>query len=168
MLGVERIVEMLIEGPPRLRAAMVAVPDFDLQQAPGPGEWSAVEVLAHLRACADQWGGSALRILSEDRPAIRAINPRTWVERTDYREQAFSASLRAFTAQRDALVAALRDLDEGGWARSATVTGAGKGLERSVHMYAQWLAEHERPHMRQIERIAGTLSADDGPALGRG
>jgi hypothetical protein len=33
------------------------------------------------------------------------------------------------------------------------VTGAGKTLERSVLFYADWLAVHERPHVKQIERI---------------
>jgi hypothetical protein len=26
-------------------------------------------------------------------------------------------------------------------------------LERTVLFYAQWLARHERPHLKQIERI---------------
>jgi hypothetical protein len=34
----------------------------------------------------------------------------------------------------------------------ATVTGAGRTLERTVLFYAQWLASHERPHVKQIER----------------
>jgi hypothetical protein len=28
-----------------------------LQAVPAPDQWSATEVLAHLRACADMWGG---------------------------------------------------------------------------------------------------------------
>ena len=35
--------------------------------------------------------------------------------------------------------------------------GAGKVLERTVLFYAQWLAEHERPHVKQIERIVNTM-----------
>jgi len=41
-----------------------------LHTAPNPGEWSADQVLAHLRACADVWGGNILRMISEDRPAM--------------------------------------------------------------------------------------------------
>jgi len=40
-----------------------------------------------------------------------------------------------------------------GWSRAATVTGAGKVLERTVLFYAQWLARHERQHVKQVERI---------------
>jgi hypothetical protein len=53
----------------------------------------------------------------------------------------------------------LEPLSPEGWARAATVTGAGKVLERTVMFYVQWLAAHERPHVKQIGRIASTLCA---------
>ena len=33
----------------------------------------------------------------------------------------------------------------------------GKVLERTVLFYARWLAVHERPHLKQIVRIASTV-----------
>jgi hypothetical protein len=65
--------------------------------------------------------------------------------------------LQAFTRQRADLLAVLEPLPPEGWARAATVTGAGKVLERTVFFYAQWLARHERPHVKQIARIASTI-----------
>jgi hypothetical protein len=65
--------------------------------------------------------------------------------------------LRSFATQRAELLAVLSPLPPGGWERSASVTGAGKVLERTVLFYAQWLATHERPHVKQIERIVNTL-----------
>ena len=56
-----------------------------------------------------------------------------------------------------ALLAVLEPLPPASWARGATVTGAGAVLERAVHFYAQWLVIHERPHVKQIERIVSTL-----------
>lgn len=35
--------------------------------------------------------------------------------------------------------------------------GAGKPLVRTVLSYAQWLARHERPHVKQIEHIVNTM-----------
>jgi hypothetical protein len=128
-----------------------------LHTPPGPGDWSANEVLAHMRACADVWGDCIAAILMEDRTTLRAVNPRTWIEQTNYREQDFRTSLRAFTAQREELLRVLQPLPPEGWARGATVTGAGKPLERTVLFYAQWLVRHERPHVKQIERIVGTV-----------
>ena len=122
------------------------------------GEWSANDVLAHLRACADVRGGCIPVILAEDRPTLRAVDPRSWIERTDYRDLEFGPSLRAFAAQRAELLALLEPLPPEGWSRAATVTGAGKPLERSVLFYAEWLARHERPHVEQVGRIVGATA----------
>ncbi len=156
-LPTEQVLTMLAAAPPRIAAATAGRDPAQLQGRPAAEEWSANEVLAHLRACADMWGNCIMAMITEDRPALRAINPRTWIEKTDYLEQAFQPSLEAFTTQRAALLAVLEPLPPEGWARAATVTGAGKALERTVHFYAQWLATHERPHLKQIESIVNTL-----------
>jgi hypothetical protein len=156
-MTVEQILTGLAEGPPRIAEHTAGLTKTQLHAAPGPGEWSANEVLAHLRSCADVWGDCIATILQQDQPVIRAVNPRTWIERTDYPEQEFRLSLQAFAAQRTALLRVLDPLSPEGWSRSATVTGAGKALERTVYSYAAWMAEHERPHLKLIKRIASAL-----------
>ena len=83
---------------------------------------------------------------------LRAINPTTWIDSTDYRELEFRSSLKTFTSQRARLLTVLEALPFGRWSRSATVVGAGKPLERTVITYADWLARHERTHWKQIEK----------------
>ena len=87
---------------------------------------------------------------------LKAVNPTTWIKKTNYPEQEFQPSLQAFTAQRAELLAMLKPLAPEAWSRMATVTGAGKPRERTVHTYAQWPANHERSHIKQIERIVNT------------
>jgi hypothetical protein len=157
VMTVEQILTALAEGPPRVAEHTAGLTEAQLHAPPGPGEWSAREVLAHLRSCADVWGDCIAMILHQDQPTIRAVNPRTWIERTDYLELDFQPSLQAFTVQRTALLAVLHALKPKAWSRSAKVTGAGKPLERSVHSYAEWMAEHERPHLKQIIRIASAI-----------
>jgi hypothetical protein len=111
-----------------------------------------------MRACADVWGGCVTAMIAQDRPSLRAMNPRTWIKQTNYRDLDFHASLHAYTIQRAELLAILAPLPADGWSRSATVTGAGAVLERTVHSYAHWLARHERPHLTQIASIVETLS----------
>lgn len=158
-LTIEQVLAILSVTPGRIAAATAGLAPADLRATPADGGWSAVEVLAHLRSCADVWGGCIQRILSEDHPTLRAMDPRTWTERTDYRALEFAPSLDAFTAQRAELLAILAALDAAAWSRAATVTGAGRPLERTVHGYAQWLARHERPHVRQLERVVAELRA---------
>lgn len=155
-LTVQQILTLLQQTPSRLGMLTAGLTPEQLR-APEQGEWSATDVLAHLRACADVWGDCITAMLAEDHPTLRAINPRTWIKRTDYRELAFQASLDAFAAQRAELLGKLEPLPPEGWRRAATVTGAGAALERTVQVYAQWLARHERPHVTQIERMASAL-----------
>jgi hypothetical protein len=153
-LTIEQVLTLLAEAPPRIAALTADLSPAQLRTAPKQGEWSANDVLAHLRSCADMWGNCIAAILAEDRPTIRAVNPTTWIKHTDYPELEFLPSLHSYTTQRTALLAVLEPLPPQGWARAATVTGAGRVLERTVLSYAQWLARHERPHIKQIERIA--------------
>jgi hypothetical protein len=156
--SVEELLALLRAHPRRLAQVTDGVPPDRLHEPPAPGEWSAVEILAHLRACGDMWGGAIDAILAEDQPTIRAINPRTWIESTDYRELAFAPSFRAYTRQRRALLRTLDELTPKEWSRGATVTGAGRPLELTVHHYAERLAIHERAHVKQIARIAASTS----------
>lgn len=157
LLSIEQILTLLAEAPPRIAALTADLAPAQLRANPAPGEWSANEVLAHLRSCADVWGGCIAAILAQDRPVLRAVNPRTWIKKTDYLEQGFRPSLHAYSEQRAGLLAVLEPLGPEQWLRTATVTGAGKALERTVVFYAQWLAEHERPHVKQIRRIVDAM-----------
>ncbi len=156
-LAIEQLLTLLAATPPRIAALTASLLPAHVHTRPAPDAWSANEVLAHLRACADVWGGCIAAMLTQDTPTLRAVDPRTWIRQTDYPEQAFQPSLHAFATQRAALLAILEALPPEGWLRAATVTGAGKALERTVLSYAQRLARHERPHVKQIERIVDTL-----------
>jgi hypothetical protein len=156
-LMAERILTLLAETPTRIAALTSGLAPAQLHTTPNDDEWSANDVLAHLRACADVWGNCIVAIIAEDRPTLRAINPLTWIKKTDYLELEFRPSLDSFATQRADLLAALEPLPPEGWSRSATVTGAGKVLERTVLFYGQWLARHERQHVKQIEHIVNMM-----------
>jgi hypothetical protein len=153
-LSAEQVLPLLAATPPRIAELTAGLAGAQLQAAPAPGEWSANAVLAHLRACADVWGNCIAAIIAHDTPTIRAINPRTWINDTDYLEQDFRSSLRAFAAQRTDLLRVLGSLMPEAWSRAATITGAGRPLVRTVLFYASWMANHERPHLKQLERLA--------------
>jgi len=156
-LTIEQVLTMLADAPARIAALTAGLAPDRLHAAPMPGEWSANEVLAHLRSCADVWGSCIAEIIAQDTPTLRAVDPRTWIKTTDYLDQEFQPSLHAYTLQRAGLLAVLGPLAPEGWSRAATVTGAGKPLIRTVYFYAQWLARHERPHLKQIERLVNGL-----------
>jgi hypothetical protein len=156
-LTAEQILAILTETPKRIVALAGDLTAVQLRRAPAPEEWSVNDALAHLRSCADVWGDSMARILAEDAPAIRAVNPRMWILQKDYPDLDFRPSLRAFITQRAALLKLLEPLQYKEWTRSATVMGAGKPLQLTVLDYARRMALHERPHIKQIARMVEAL-----------
>jgi hypothetical protein len=158
---IPEVLDLLVQGPTHIADITSALSPEQLHLSPEPGEWSANEVLAHLRSCSDVWGNCMVQILDEDINTIKAINPRTWIKSTDYPEQRFTQSFAAFKTQRTELLQGLSPLTDAQWNRSVLVTGAGKPLERSVLFYAQWLAGHERTHFRQFKKIVRLLKVNE-------
>jgi hypothetical protein len=159
---IDRILVDLAEQPKTIAALTAGLPRARLHRAPSRDEWSINDVLAHLRSCSDMWGKYIAKIIAEDHPKIRAMNPRQWIKRTNYPELEFAPSLRAFRKQRAELLALLRPLPKAAWSRSATVTGAGRPLETTVLDYARRLADHERIHVKQIQRIVTSPRTPSG------
>ena len=151
-LTTEQVLTLLAATPERLVTLTTGLAPSLFHTTPNQDEWSPADVLAHLRSCADVWGNCIMTILAEDTPTLRAVNPRTWIKRTNYHELEFEPSLRAFARQRAELLAVLEPLPLDGWSRAATVTGAGNILQLTVLSYARRMAIHERPHVKQIER----------------
>ena len=154
LLPIDKILALLADHPARIAAATTHLSEEQLRAEPGEGQWSASAILAHLRSCADMWGGGIAEIVRHDHPTIKALNPRTWILQTDYLEQDFRPAFAAYAKQREDLLAVLRALSPEGWQRAGLVVGAGKPIVRTVQFYADWLAGHERAHVKEIERIA--------------
>jgi hypothetical protein len=157
-MTIEQILAILRDTPGRLSDATGGLTEAQLHAAPEPGEWSVTEILAHLRSCADVWGNAVETIIGTEHPTIRAVSPVTWIKSTDYREQEFAPLLRAFTQQRDGLLAVLGPLPEQGWSRSATVLGGGSPLELTVHSYMDRFSRHERTHHRQVAKTVRAVT----------
>jgi len=121
------VLTVLAEMPKRIAGIARGHTDRQLHRKPAPDAWSAQEVVAHLRACADVWGGSIERILAEDHPTIRYVSPRGWIKKTDYLQLSFRETLRGFSQRRAVLVGKLGDVGQRGWMRGATFTGTTLG-----------------------------------------
>ncbi len=157
LLAVEQVLALLAAAPADIFAITASATPAQLRLRPAPQAWSASEVLAHLRACADVWGGAIARIIAEEQPAFRAVSPRTWIRRTDYASLDVAPSRDAFTRQRTELLTLLQPLPADGWQRRATLISAGKRSERTALAFATGLATHERQHLAQLERITAAV-----------
>ena len=155
----ESVLRLLAATPRRIVSLSREVEISKLHFRPHPDSWSANDILAHLRACADVWGKSIMDMITRDHPKLRYISPRSWIRKTDYLELEFRGSLKAFTDQRRELLRALKGLAIKDWSRSATFTGTTKEREQTVYSYACRIAEHENKHCDQIEAALKLASA---------
>lgn len=111
------------------------------------------EILAHLRACADVWGGMIQKMLTQDHPTFRYLSPRTYIRRTDYPVLSFTENLAALIGQREELLGGLRALEPADWSRGATVKQGDKLREHTVYSTTRRMALHELDHCAQIEAL---------------
>jgi hypothetical protein len=136
-------------GPDLLRAALAKVPREALQWRPGPGRWSAHEVVCH---CADSEANAALRIrylAVEKDPLIVGYDQDAWAVALDYHAQPLEPALQTVVAVRANTAPLLRRLPETAWARVGRHTESGRyGAEDWLRSYA----DHLEKHSRQIER----------------
>lgn len=149
----------------QLTRDLVAVPKLIAGLAAGHDEtrltlradaktWSASDVLAHLRSCAELRGKWIAAMLARNHPTIRAVSPRSAFRK--YVDRDFTASLKEFAYERAALVKRLRGLDDAGWARGLTFTGASpRRTEQTLAQCATELLQHERVHLEQIREVLG-------------
>lgn len=152
---------LLKEQPGQIAELTAGLSETQLHTPPEPDEWSCAEILGHLRACGDVWGGYIERMLNEDHPAFRYLSPRTWIHETDYNHQKFASSFDAFAAQRTSLLAVLTSLAPQDWQRGATVSTATRTYERTVHYYAHNLANHESIHLHQFAKTVRAVRKQD-------
>jgi len=157
LLTVDAAMEILRTTVPRLEALTANVPAAHLTAVTGYG-WSVSQQLAHLRSCHDILGGNLLRILREDHPAWKGRSPRSNQGR--YMALPFEENFGAFRTMRADLLAVLDPAPAAAWERTATVADMVKRTsEVTTLYYADWMARHERGHVRHIATILGELAA---------
>jgi hypothetical protein len=110
-----------LEGiPQRIAKAIDGWTETDLRRQPAPGEWSAAEVLAHLRASEDITAPRIYMMLVRDNPPLTAYDERKWAEITNYAQGDFHTSLRLYALRRAELVTTLRRITPEDWAHGNT------------------------------------------------
>jgi len=143
------LIERYAAGPDQLRAAFARVPEEARQWRPGPGKWSAHEIVVH---CADSEENSALRIrlvLAEKDPVILGYDQDEWARALDYHSCPLEPAMAAVEAARGRTVPLLRRLSEADWAKK------GRHTESGPYTAEDWLriyAAHLEGHAAQIGR----------------
>ena len=137
------------EGPGLLRQAWREMPKEARAWRPGPGKWSAHEVVIH---CADSETYSAIRIrllLTDPEPLIVGYDENLWARRFDYQASDAEQALGLVEAVRRHTAEMLARLPEDAWGRMGRHTHSGPyGTDDWLRIYA----EHLETHTAQIRR----------------
>lgn len=108
--------------------------------------WSAVEILAHLHACATIWGDTIDEILKIDSPMIDYLHPGEWHDLSNFSNMSFTQSYEIYIQKRSKLLSRLVSLHLDEWGRIGVI----KGKKHTVYSQARRMALHEFSHLEQI------------------
>jgi uncharacterized damage-inducible protein DinB len=138
--------------PARLKAALKGVSKKLLLWTPGPGKWSMLEIVAHMRdmekaAYLDRYR----RILAEDNPTLPDIDGDLIALRDDYRGMKLSDLLRDFVRLRKECLKLLKSVKSAQWDRAGIHETAGP-LSMGDNLRRQAIGNDEA-HLAQIESI---------------
>ncbi|SRR6266496_5063953 len=144
---IENYLRVLSETPERIMQLTKDLDEARLQFKADYKAWSANDILAHLRSCADLWSHSIYAMLAENQPVFSDINERKWAKVTRYAELPFAQSFQAYSMQRENLLRVLKALQFESWERSAVI------FERkhTVFMQVRRMAKHETEHIKQSQ-----------------
>ncbi len=136
--------------PLTLRALVANVDEAQIPRQPAEGDWSIIEIVAHLADAEEMVVKRIERMLTEDDPALPAYNPEDLADVRGYRSRDLNEELDRFESVRGALTSRLEGLDDAGWTRTGQHEEVG---EITVEAMTAHMAAHDAIHLAQISRI---------------
>jgi hypothetical protein len=146
---IEQSLDHLRATAPRIAAATEGVSGSILHRRTPEEPWSVNDVVAHIRAAADNRERFIRRMASGEHARLAYVSPRSELKKTDYVNRPFAENLAAFTTQRQVLVDWLETLPADSWTRGSLI----RDRPETVATYARYLTDHERAHCEQIEAL---------------
>ncbi|HUF22904.1 MAG TPA: DinB family protein [Vicinamibacterales bacterium] len=149
----DRLMAQYTDGYRVVAAALLTITPEELDATPGPGKWSARQIVHHL-ADSEMTAAVRLRLLvAEDAPAIKGYEQEAFAGRLHY-ERAHEASLELFRAVRASTAELMGCLSEADWLREGTHSDVGRfGLDTWLRIYAP----HAHKHADQIRLARGSI-----------
>ena len=146
----DELLKALRSNPVTVRALLRDLDDAAIRARPAAGEWSIVEVVAHLADTEQRTLERVRRMLHEDRPTLAAFDQAALAIDNRYHEQDFAETLARWESLRAEHVALLDGLDADGWARPGVHEEQGA---MTVQLYESHIAGEDADHMAQMARL---------------
>jgi uncharacterized damage-inducible protein DinB len=132
-----------------LAAAIKGVPDVLLSKRPDAKNWSAKEVVCHLRDTEESFMARFEAMMAMDEPKFLPVEPDRWAADRQYLRNDAVEALQAFRARRDESLRFLRGLQPPQWERAGMHATRGR---MTVTDFVELMAWHDDNHLNQLKR----------------
>ncbi len=149
-MNTDSLINRIADVPNRISRTVDGWGDAAIHARPADAEWSAADILAHLRASDDILTPRIYMMLVRDNPTLLAYEERTWAEVMGYADANFNTSLQTYILKRAELVKVLQGLTPEQWQRTGVHEKQGS---ITIEQLVNDILHHEAEHCRQVEAL---------------
>lgn len=146
------LLERMATAPARYAALLSNCSEEQLNARSDPEQWTAREILAHVRAGDDLLTGRIYHILVRDNPPFLEVNERRWDEVAGYADYPLDLLLDSYALRRKELILTLRRIGPADWKRTGEHAKRGRV---TVYTVAKHISDHEEEHLEQLRHTLG-------------
>ena len=129
--------------------AITGVDDQLLSRRPDGANWSAREVICHVRDIEESFMARLSIIMLMNEPKFLPVEPDRWAEERQYQRNDAMEALQAFRTRRDESLKFLRGLKVEQWERGGIHATRG---HMSIKDFVGLMAWHDDNHLDQLKR----------------
>jgi hypothetical protein len=139
----DRLINLFLLGPVRLRAVVNDMSREQLLARPIPGKWSTLEVVCHLADSDQAWCHRMKRVIAEERPLLIGYDETRFTESLGYQDRELDEELDLLDATRGQMAQVLRRLPDSAWLREGEHSERGLiTLEAMVQVETDHIPHH--------------------------
>jgi len=125
------------------------VSDAQLTKRPDPKNWSAKEVVCHVRDIEESFMMRFLSIMAMDDPKFLPVEPDRWAVERQYQRNDVQEALAALRTRREETLRFLRGLKPEQWERGGIHATRGR---MTIKDFVELMAWHDDNHLDQLKR----------------
>jgi len=149
MASVEEQMARMERAADDFERAIAGVDDALLSRRPDGANWSAREVICHVRDIEESFMARLQIIMLMNEPKFLPVEPDRWAEERQYQRNDAMEALQAFRARRDESLKFLRGLKVEQWERGGIHATRG---HMSIKDFVGLMAWHDDNHLDQLKR----------------
>lgn len=163
-MSIAELIEAYAAGPSLLRESVAGTDGEELKTRPVAGRWSTLEVICHLADTDGVYAERIKRVLAENEPPLRGMDPDAWAARLAYHSRDAQEELAMIERTRGQLARILRSLEPAHFQRKGRHSQDGP---LTLEMLLRRVTDHLPHHVNFIQEKRAALRGSLGRAPNR-